>query len=446
MAEISSARKHSLIEKVKKDGQERKRIILHLILGYLKDNGFQKSVESIKQEACIGQMYEVCENVDLDIILQEYQSYYFTKFQRSPKIIKKQETEEHTRPERMKKRSSLTISRKESVKQNNLGNGAPVFPVEVLHLSPDEKSYSETPIVEQIPPQFSLSEIYSGEWKEFAEAIQKEIITETSCTFADCIGLDNAIECVKEATVYPLQYPELFQNMQESWNGVLLYGPPGTGKTLLAKAVASETNCTFINLTNSAFISKWRGESEKMLKVLFEMAKYYAPTVIFIDELDSVIAEGSHEASKRFKCEMLVQMDGITKTTHPIFVLATTNHPWALEKATLRRFEKKIFIDLPNERNRNKLFSYYLKKYGGNLTKEEIDALSKKTIRFTGHDIKTLCKEARMSIIREQIKNKSSTNQISFDAMKNSLIKIKCGTSEEDIKKYRDWSKEFGST
>ena len=173
--------------------------------------------------------------------------------------------------------------------------------------------------------------------------------------------------------------PDFFVGLRRPWKGVLLYGPPGTGKTLLAKALATQGKTTFFNVSPTTFASKWKGESEKLVRILFEMARFYAPSTIFIDEVDSVgtkRSDGESEASKKVLAEMLVQMDGISemnseedndknnnKEIKPKFVMVmgATNLPWDLDEALRRRFEKRIYISLPNKVGRKQMFNINFK-------------------------------------------------------------------------------------
>ena len=142
---------------------------------------------------------------------------------------------------------------------------------------------------------------------------------------------------------------------------MLLYGPPGTGKSYLATAVATEADSTFISVTAADLVSKWQGESEKQVKAMFELARAKTPCIIFIDEIDSLCGQrgeggGSNEASNRIKTEFLVQMQGVGKTHDGLLVLGATNVPWAIDAAMRRRFEKRVYIPLPNDYARAYMF------------------------------------------------------------------------------------------
>ena len=139
--------------------------------------------------------------------------------------------------------------------------------------------------------------------KDLALSIQREIINENpDVRFTDIIGLHDAKRLMKEAVMLPLKYPTLFTGLTEPWKGILLFGHPGTGKTMMAKAVATQCRTTFFNISAATIVSKWRGDSQKLIKVLFDLARYHQPSTIFLDEIDSIMSQrsgsGEHEASR----------------------------------------------------------------------------------------------------------------------------------------------------
>ena len=186
----------------------------------------------------------------------------------------------------------------------------------------------------------------------------------------DVAGLDGAKKALKEAVVYPFLRPDLFMGLREPARGMLLFGPPGTGKTMLARAVATESKSTFFAISASSLTSKWHGESEKLVRALFALAKALAPSIIFVDEIDSLLSARSgsseHEASRRSKTEFLIQWSDLQRAaagrdTHAkgetgdptrVLVLAATNVPWDIDEAARRRFVRRQYIPLPEAETR----------------------------------------------------------------------------------------------
>ena len=318
---------------------------------------------------------------------------------------------------------------------------------------------------------------------DLIEMVEREVVDmNPNVSFDDIAELETAKRALTEAVVLPLLMPDFFVGLRRPWKGVLLYGPPGTGKTLLAKALATQGKTTFFNVSPTTFASKWKGESEKLVRILFEMARFYAPSTIFIDEVDSVgtkRTDGENEASKKVLAEMLVQMDGIselnsgknenndingTEEIKPKFVmvLGATNMPWDLDDALRRRFEKRIYIPLPNKIGREQMFHINFK--GIKLSNDvDIDTLVQKTEGYSGHDISSVCREASLMNMRKKLMNENGTmdilemannkenflNDLEAPVSQNDILiaikNISKSVSSNDVKKFEEWTKMFAS-
>merc|ERR1719197_1019464 len=220
-----------------------------------------------------------------------------------------------------------------------------------------------------------------GESKKFKAALEGAILREKpNVKWDDVAGLFKAKENLKEAVIMPLKFPHMFKTIRRPWKGILLYGPPGTGKSYLAKAVATEANSTFFSVSSSDLVSKWLGESEKLVRSLFDLAREEKPAIIFVDEIDSLCSarsDSESESARRIKTQFLIQMNGVGNANDEgILVLGATNIPWSLDPAIRRRFEKRIYIPLPDFAARKFLIEHNLRKEKHNITNEQFDEMA----------------------------------------------------------------------
>lgn len=228
-----------------------------------------------------------------------------------------------------------------------------------------------------------------------AKQIFNEIVVQgDEVHWEDVAGLDIAKKALKEAVVYPFLRPDLFMGLREPARGMLLFGPPGTGKTMLARAVATESRSTFFSISASSLTSKYLGESEKLVRALFSLAKALAPSIIFVDEIDSLLSSrsgsGEHEATRRIKTEFLIQWSDLQRAAagreqsekekergdaSRVLVLAATNLPWAIDEAARRRFVRRQYIPLPEDETRATQLRTLLGHQKHNLDEDDIQAL-----------------------------------------------------------------------
>ena len=228
-----------------------------------------------------------------------------------------------------------------------------------------------------------------------AKAIFNEIVVEgDEVHWSDVAGLEVAKNALREAVVYPFLRPDLFMGLREPARGMLLFGPPGTGKTMLARAVATESKSTFFSISASSLTSKYLGDSEKLVRALFALAKTLAPSIIFVDEIDSLLSQRSgssdHESTRRIKTEFLIQWSDLQRAAagrespvstkdrgdaNRVLVLAATNLPWAIDEAARRRFVRRQYIPLPEPETRATQLKTLLGQQKHNLTDANIAKL-----------------------------------------------------------------------
>jgi vacuolar protein-sorting-associated protein 4 len=248
----------------------------------------------------------------------------------------------------------------------------------------------------------------SKEKDKMVSAMESAIVKERpNIHWEDVAGLFAAKEALKEAVILPIKFPQLFVGNRKPWKGIMLYGPPGTGKSFLAKAVATEANnSTFLSVSSADLVSKWLGDSEKLVRTLFEMARKEKPAIIFIDEIDSLCSarsDSESESARRIKTEFLVQMQGVSSGEQQdgVLMLAATNLPWNIDSAIRRRFEKRIYIPLPEEQARERMFAINLGKTPHDLTPSNFKELAALTPGFSGSDMSVLVRDAIMEPVRK---------------------------------------------
>lgn len=330
--------------------------------------------------------------------------------------------------------------------------------------------------------------VLSGE--EPKGSMQKEITSflleknSNKVNWDDVCGLETAKQLLKEAIIFPLKFPKLFSSGVLPYKGILLYGPPGTGKTFLALACASECDMNFFNISSADLVSKYQGESEKYIKCLFTTAKEHSPAIIFIDEIDSLCGsrtDGENESTRRIKTEFLINMSGLQNYENKIIVMGATNTPWSLDSGFRRRFEKRIYIPLPNAHARMKIFEKYLKNARHNITKENVKEFASLTENYTGSDIDIICRDALYMPIKKcllskffkQVRKDGSVfytpcspgdpdpTKTEKDVMKfneNELLappivvqdfltcikNVKPSLSSDDLQRYSEWTNQYG--
>ena len=283
---------------------------------------------------------------------------------------------------------------------------------------------------ERIPPSVLEKmevkmEDFMNAYKEVTPTAMREVYIEVPTVHWDDIGgLDEVKQELKEAVEWPLKNPEIFSRLGiRPPKGILLYGPPGCGKTLLARAVATESEANFITIKGPEVFSKWVGESEKAIREVFRKARMAAPSVIFFDELDSLVPRrglgfGDSGVSERVISQLLTEMDGIV-ALEDIVIIAATNRPDIVDPAVLRpgRFDRLIYVPEPDEKSRLQIVKIYTK--GMPLAKDvDLSELVTMSKNYSGADIDALCREAAMHALRRDVNTKEVMMEDFQDAMK----------------------------
>lgn len=270
----------------------------------------------------------------------------------------------------------------------------------------------------------------------------------------DISGLEEAKRSLMEAVILPVQRPELFRGLRAPTKGILLYGPPGTGKTLLAKAVAAQASASFFSVSSSILTSKFMGDSEKLVRELFECARDKQPSIIFFDEIDSILSQRSadeHEASRRLKSEFLVQFDGVNTSEGAVVCIGATNRPQDIDEAVRRRFSKRIYVPLPDPACRKDILTKLLRGQRVSISRFEMQKLLERTEGYSGADLKALAHEAAMFPIRRLGSRVATVRESEIPPIQyfdfTEALKIQKPTVRDvDLEGFRMWTEEFGMT
>ncbi|KAA6378030.1 MAG: putative Protein SAP1 [Streblomastix strix] len=331
-----------------------------------------------------------------------------------------------------------------------------------------QASYTGVPnldsYIKTLPPQRqqAVQARLSSLDKKHVESVCGELVgtgkgNSTGVTFEDVVGSEQAKQLLMEMVIFPMLRPDLFTGIRAPPRGLLLFGPPGTGKTLLCKALATKADCRFFALSASSLTSKWVGEGEKTVKALFEVAAAVQPSIIFLDEIDSILTERSseeNEASRRMKTEFLIKLDGMqslsssqsqqhsgpdsekssteSSSEDRVVFIGATNRPFDLDTAVLRRLPRRVYLPLPSRQMRIELVQH--------------------TLVFSNADLVSLCKDSALSPVREIMSELSSqvksenVRPITLQDFQKSIGSVRPSVNNQVIVQFEKWNKDFGSS
>ena len=288
-------------------------------------------------------------------------------------------------------------------------------------------------------------------------ALREVFVEVPDVTWEDVGGLEDTKERLRETIQWPLDYPEVFEELDmEAAKGVLMYGPPGTGKTLLAKAVANESESNFISIKGPELLNKYVGESEKGVREVFEKARSNAPTIVFFDEIDAIATErgqnsGDSGVSERVVSQLLTELDGL-ESLEDVVVIATTNRPDLIDSALLRpgRLDRHVHVPVPSEDARRKILEVHTRNKP--LADDvDLDEIARRTMNYVGADIEALAREASMAASREFIESVSPEDlgesvgnvRITMAHFEEALEEVPPSVTQESKEKYEEVEERF---
>ena len=266
--------------------------------------------------------------------------------------------------------------------------------------------------------------------------------------FADVAGLDEVKKIVFDDVINPAKYPDAFKRLQlESGGGVLMYGPPGTGKTMIARAIAGELDATFFSVSAATIRDKYVGETEKNMKLLFDEARKCERAVVFIDEVHSLLSR-SEDGKGNAIDQFLVMTDGFEKNENTLLLIGATNYPWLIDEAALRRFKKRVRVDLPDKAARRRIFEL---KFKGAACAEplEYNFYAEQTDGYSGADIAEIVKGAKLAAIdRINLDDPAQRAEVAVrqNDVEDSIKRAKRTVGSDLLRKYDDWERGYGES
>ena len=291
---------------------------------------------------------------------------------------------------------------------------------------------------------------------DLRDKVLSEIVdSKPGVKFSDVVGLDGAKQILKEIIIIPNLRPDLFTGLRSPPRGLLLFGPPGTGKTMIAKAVATECQCTFFNISASSLTSKYIGESEKLVRALFELAFEKNPSVVFIDEIESILSkrkEDENEAMKRLKTEFLIQFDGVGSSQDArVLIIGATNRPFDLDPAVVRRLPKRVYIGPFDTEERKFFIKEIISQNDNTITDEEYGKIAELCNNYSNSDLKELCREAAYEPLREistnvqKLENVNKLRPICYEDFVKAVKKVRGTLTKDVLNQLQKWNNEFGA-
>lgn len=287
------------------------------------------------------------------------------------------------------------------------------------------------------------------------------LISSSSVRWDDIGGLDDVKRLVKETVVIAgLKKPDAIR----PWKGILLFGPPGTGKTMIAAAAAGSLHATFYDVKADRVLSKYFGESSKLVASLYDSARNQAPSIVFIDEFDalgSARGEGTSEATRKLLSSLLTEMDGLQdkKADRLLLTMAATNTPWDLDPAILSRFPRRIYVTLPDAVSCEAIIRIHTEGLG--TVQLDAAALAERCVKqlYSGRDVQNVCQQAIWTMIHEENPRMDELADLPFDELKERVLltrdlcatdfdeafeRIRSPLGKEDLERYNSWNNEYG--